>query len=177
MSDADDLAQAIVIVTMNLQSQAAPPLTESEVAGVVDRSQVARTWEQNTGYSVGDLIVPEVRNGHYYVCIQPGTSQGTNRGFHDWPTRHGANLADGTSDPRLIWEEEGEDLFNSGIFGQERNVYDIGRASREGWLLKARKASQLPDNGDVALSQIYEHCMKQADRFYVFRRPVRVVRG
>lgn len=34
----------------------------------------APTWQQLTQYTVGDIVQPNVNNGHYYECIVEGTS-------------------------------------------------------------------------------------------------------
>ena len=177
MADADDRTAAILVVTDRVQSSIAPPLTEDEIAAEVDRAQLATTWAANTEYSIRAIIVLPIRNGHSYECVQPGISSTGAFNFTDWPTRPGSQRAEGSSSPALTWEEIGTDCFNPGVFGQEANVYDINRASRECWLLKARKASQLIDNGDVSLSHMYKHCTEQADRFYPFRRQIQVIRA
>jgi len=48
---------------------------------------------------------------------------------------------------------------------QYSNVYDVRRATYEGWRLKAMKASQLMNTGGSSFEQVYQHCIDMADRF------------
>lgn len=175
--DSADRANMLTVLRVKAQETASPTLESFEVEGELDNARYASTWLPNKAYSVGDRVVPEIRNGHYYICVQPGTSQSGAKSYTDWPSNYGQCFGDGSSDPQLIWEEAGSDLFNPGIAGCERNVYDLGRAARECWLLKSRKSTQAIDDGDVSFSQWHEHCLKQAAMFYPVRRRVEVVRG
>jgi hypothetical protein len=175
--DATDRANALTVLRDLAQETAAPTLTPDEVEAILDRCKFASTWIANKAYNVGDKVVPAVRNGHYYICTQPGTSQSTAKAFTDWSTVFGQGFSEGSSDPLLTWEEAGSDLFNPGTAGCERNVYDLGRAARECWLLKSRKSTQAIDNGEFSFSQWHEHCLKQAAMFYPIRRQVYLARG
>lgn len=159
MSDATDRAAALLLLTEYLQPTVAPVLTTTantgEVDVILDRNRKARTWVAATAYVVGDVIVPITRNGHRYRCIQPGTS-GTTPAFTFWPTSSGATVTEGSSNPILTWQEDGSDAAN---------IYDVRRAAYEGWRLKAQKASQFIQAGDLSFHQVYEHCLDMMDKF------------
>jgi len=50
-------------------------------------------WRSGTVYTVGNYVVPTIRNGHYYKCTTAGTSSGVNE--PDWPL--GGTKSDGTA--------------------------------------------------------------------------------
>jgi hypothetical protein len=176
LSDSEDRIVAVKAVWDRAQPDVAPTLTLGEVELEVDRARLASTWAAGTAYNVGDWTVPPVRNNYFYISVQPGTSQSAARGYYDFPRIDGQCFSDGSSDPALIWEAVEGDIFNPGIHGAERNVYDINKAARECWLLKARKASQFVNDGDISFSQMHEHCTKEAEKFHPYRRAVTLVR-
>lgn len=176
MSDASDRTDAIAIVTTMVQPSVAPTLTTPELEAEVDRAKLASNWAINTAYAAGSVVV--VGNGHAYEVVQPGTSQSTALSVNDWPVHSGAMVCDGNSNPRLTWREIGTAAFNPRIAGSEFNVYDIERAARECWLLKARKSSQFIDaDSEPKISQMYERCSKIAGGFRPFRRQLVLVRA
>jgi len=186
MSDTTDRVVAIKAVIDRVQPDVAPTLTQGEIELEVDRARLVQTWQPNTAYRIGDVVVPEIRNGHSYVCVQPGTSQATARGYFDWPSDNGVGFggymsggscfSDGNSDPQLIWETCGTDRFNPGIWGAETNIYDIARAAQQCWVIKSRKTSQFVDDGDVLFEQMFKHCVAMANSFHPFRRQAQLVR-
>lgn len=160
MSDATDRTAALALLTENLQPTVAPTLTTTantgEVDVILDRNRRARTWAVNTAYVAGDVVLPPLRNGHRYRCTVPGTSALVDPGVSFWPTTSGAVFSEGASSPALTWVEDGL---------QYQNIYDVRRATYEGWRLKAQKASQLVATGGSQFDQIYKHCTEMADRF------------
>lgn len=58
-------------------------------------------WRSGTAYSLGNFVVPTVRNGHYYKCTIAGTSYF--REPTSWPTTPGGTVAE-TPNP-IIWTE------------------------------------------------------------------------
>lgn len=172
MSDASDRIVAIKAVIDRVQPNAAPELTQGEIELEVDRAKLASTWTINTTYALGDAIIPPSRNGRVYIVTQPGTSHSVAHAYTDW--RDG--FTEGSSNPQLRWEEVGSAMFNPGITGAEWNVYDINKAARECWMLKARKVSSLPDTGDTSFSQLYKHCVEQAQKYKPFARQIQLVR-
>lgn len=166
---------AIRAVMDRVQPGVEPTLSQGEIELEVDRARLVTVWQPNTAYKIGDVIVPAVRNGHCYQCIQPGTSKAGSYLYTDWPQSFGWTFGDGNTDPQLLWEECGHDRFNGLIAGAETNIYDIGKAAQQCWLIKARKVSEFVDEGDTADEQLYKHCMEQAALFRPFSRPARVV--
>lgn len=61
-------------------------------------------WAATTAYGVNYVVQPTISNGHYYKCIQSGTSGGSQPAF---PTGTGQRVVDGS----VIWQEAG--LVNS----------------------------------------------------------------
>lgn len=172
MSDATDRIVAIKAVIDRVQPDVAPTLTQGEIELEVDRAKLASTWTINTTYNLGDAIVPPTRNGRVYITVQPGTSHTVAHAYTDW--RDG--FTEGSSSPQLRWEEVGSAMFNPTITGAEWNIYDINKAARECWLLKARKATQMIDDGDVAFAQFRDNCLKEAEKFRPFARQIQLVR-
>ena len=175
MSDAQDRLVAIKCV-MDAIQEIVPELSTGEIELAVDRSRLATTWTANTAYKVGDVIVPAVKNGHAYECIQPGTSQSEPRDYQSWIVTKGVHLSEGTSTPPLIWEEVGSDLFNPCIAGAERNIYDIQGAAKKLWGIRMAQTAQWLQDGDVSFQQAYEHCKEMFNMFRPFSRQIQVVR-
>ncbi|MBF0186013.1 MAG: hypothetical protein HQM06_16710 [Magnetococcales bacterium] len=61
----------------------------------------AVTWSASTAKIVGDCVRPTVANGHYYRCIQAGTT--TSNAEPNWPVDGGTVLDDGTAH----WQDMG----------------------------------------------------------------------
>lgn len=174
--DGSDRTLAVKAVIDRVHPDVMPKLSQGEIELEVDRAQLVKVWQPNTSYKVGEVVVPSERNGHSYVCVQPGTSQSGLRDYFDWPDESGWQFGDGNSNPGLIWEECGTDRFNPSVFGAETNIYDINRAARECWKLKARKASQMIADGDVSFDQLHKNCLEHAGSFRPFRRQAVAVR-
>lgn len=181
MSDAEDAIIALKWVQDLVQWDTEPVMSQGELELKIAQAQIATVWQPSTFYHVGRLeIVPELRNGHAYQVLRPGTSQTAARAFNDWP--HGDYVSgivfgDGSSDPQLLLKECGTDRFNPTVIGAESNVYDIGAAAKACWLIKARRCTPLINNGDIAFESIRRHCLEEAGRFHPFYRPVRMVRA
>ncbi len=62
-------------------------------------------WRSGTTYTVGDYVVPTIRNGHYYKCTTAGTSSSVNE--PDWPLATGGTKSDGSVTP-ITWTETAE---------------------------------------------------------------------
>ena len=56
-------------------------------------------WQAGTAYVLGDVVEPEVLNGHTYVCTTAGTSGVAEPNF---PTTAGATVDDGS----VVWTEQ-----------------------------------------------------------------------
>src|SRR5690349_1128123 len=62
-------------------------------------------WKASTAYVVGDLVVPDARNQHYYACTVAGTSGSATP---NWPITSGTTIIDGG----VTWQEAGEALWD-----------------------------------------------------------------
>lgn len=177
MSDATDRVVALKCVMDLVQWDTEPKLAQAEIELELDRAKLASVWQANTFYSIHTVVVPEIRNGHSYEAMQPGTSQSAPRGYTEWATYTGMVFGDGSSDPQLQLREAGTDRFNPTVLGAESNVYDIGAAAKACWLIKARRCSDLINDGDLSFESIRKHCLEEAKSFHPFYRPIRVVRA
>lgn len=169
-----DRGVAIRAVRDRVQPEVSPTLTQGEIELEVDRARIASVYAPGTFYNMRDCVVPPVRNGFSYQCTQPGT--GGSLAFSDFTTDVFETFADGQSDPQLNWQNVGTDQFNPGVAGAESNIYDIGRASRALWSIRARRCADFVDEGDTSYSQMYEQATDMANSFEPFRRPTRIVR-
>lgn len=176
LTDASDRTVAIFAVMDRVQPQAAPKLTQGQIELEVDRALLATTWQPLTAYFPGAEVVPPVRNGYAYRCTRAGTS-GPALSQNEWLFDTYETFSDGQGDSVVYWENVGSDRYNRGIAGAETNPYDIGKAARSCWLIKARKASQAIDDGDLSFSQLHAQCLAQAGAFQPFRRATRIVRS
>lgn len=139
-----------------------PVLTTDEITMLLARCRVADAddnaidayveWTAGTAYAVGDTVVPEPRNGHYYTCTVAGTSGASQP---TWPTDDGDTVAEsGLSRP--TWEESGSAPW---VWTWALN---IGAAMGWGW-----KAGKVSKNFDIQagkdglkLSDVFKHCVE-----------------
>lgn len=139
------------------QVNTVPVLEDDEIKILIDNSQRASLWTAATAYNYGDVIIPTVRNGHTYECIQAGTSGSTEP---EWVKTDFRTQSDGSSDPVLRWQENGPDYAN---------VFDMRTALHSAWLLKAEKVAHLTDKqqseSSYTQSQLFDHCMKMAEKY------------
>lgn len=158
MSYASQRTAAIADVVLYAQTGIQPTLTTPEVEGIVDSCVKATIWTVNTAYEVGAVILPTVRNGRRYICVQGGTSHAATE--PEWSDRLYSTIEDGSSDPVLTWREDGPDFAN---------VFDVRGAIHTAWMLKAAKASLSVDVqqqvGGIKASQIHDHCLKMAEKY------------
>lgn len=150
-----DWSDAFNMVRAAVQPDSEPVLTygdgntpdpNSELDRLILDNLRASTWQPNTAYVCGTTIMPTVQDGHRYHCTKSGTSGSSEPIFN---SGSGSITSDGT----VQWTEWGPDYANP---------YDVRRAIRAGWLMKAAKASEYeaPDE-----SRIYDKCMQQADQY------------
>lgn len=158
MSYATQRTAAIADVVLYAQTTIQPTLSTPEVEGIVDSCVKATIWTVNTPYAFGAVILPTVRNGRRYICIQSGTSDATTE--PEWSSQLYSTIQDGNSDPVLTWREDGPDFAN---------VFDVRGAIHTAWTLKAAKASLSVDVqqqvGGLKASQIYDHCLDMAAKY------------
>jgi len=177
LSENSERTVAIVLVMDRVQPNAAPKLRQAQIELEVDRALLAATWQANTFYPAGVEVLPPVRNGYAYLALNAGTSRATAISQSDWQSEPFESFSDGHSDSMIEWENVGSDRYNEGITGVETNPYDINRAARACWLIKAQLASQMIDDGDLRFSQLHEQCINHAASFQPFQRAARFVRA
>jgi hypothetical protein len=152
---------AIAKVKRNCQTQVEPIVDDDELDEMADDYQLSGIWEADTVYSVGDVISPTERNGHLYRCVVAGTSAADAEDEPDWPVTSSSTVLDGEGSPQLQWQENGADHGDQ--------VFDIRGFSYDVWDLKAARAvvavDQRTPGGGLSASQIYDHCVKQRDKF------------
>jgi prepilin-type N-terminal cleavage/methylation domain-containing protein len=81
-------------------------------------------WRSGTTYTVGNYVVPTIRNGHYYKCTTAGTSSNVKE--PDWP------LSGTKSDGTATWTETVENgalltlsILQNNINNKNYGTYDI----------------------------------------------------
>jgi prepilin-type N-terminal cleavage/methylation domain-containing protein len=89
-------------------------LTGTVSDGAVAWKEQGRVWLKSTSYSLGDIVVPVINNGHYYKSTQAGTSavnepSSTNATPNPWLIANNATVTDGG----VIWTEVGTILYSA----------------------------------------------------------------
>ena len=154
-------------LVMMVQANVCPELdystSTSELRLILSKHQRASIWTLSTAYQLGAVVIPTAanQNGHRYRLLNyttTGTDQKSGATEPSWSTTRDSQITDN----HVIWVEDGYDYAGT--------LWDLVGAAREGWLLKAAKsvqATDVSDNQGVSgrWSQIYDHCLKQADRF------------
>lgn len=152
-------AEAIAYVTLNAQTDAFPCIETADVTAIVQRNIRATVWTVETAYNVGSRVQPTIPNGHFYECVQAGTSNSVEP---TWSTRINSIWHELDSD--LIWKECALDV--------DGNLYNLRNAIHECWVLKASKAAREFDTSidqqKWSRSQVYEHCLEMAKSFQPF---------
>jgi len=155
-------AEARARLESMLQWSSVPALSSGEVdrlmvmARRVDRYDVEAdlymTWTAALVLVVGDLVVPRVRNGHYYrVTVSDGAAGATEP---TWPTSSGAAVtADG-----VTYTEAGSAPWEG--------TWDLNAAAAEGWRWKAGKVAGnftfSTDNQSFDRVQVKDACLEMA---------------
>ena len=155
--DAVDWTSALAELLEKVQIAVAPTLTMPEIETILNRNKRAVTRANSTAYTVNQIMMPSPRNGHRYRCTVSGISATADPFLnYRWPLVQGTRVSEGTSTPTLTWVEDGPEYAN---------IYDVRQAAYECWLLRANKASQFIQTGDLKIDQMYQHAMAQAGRF------------
>jgi hypothetical protein len=139
MADSDDYKTAFAEVVRRVRADDDPVLTygngvtpdvNQELDAILESPEVKRaaTWAAGTAYDVGDVVMPNPRDGHRYRCSKGGTSGNAQPTFNN-------SSGSLTSDNTCGWTEAGPQL---------PNIYDIRRACYLALDLKVMKAS--PEN-------------------------------
>lgn len=153
-------AEALLEVARNCGSSEYPYLDSTDLSALVDKWRGYTVWTASTAYVVGDKIIPTVSNGRLYICIIAGTADTVEPEWPDYVTQPYYGIGDGQN---LVWQD----------IGPAPVQYDVMAASREGWLLKASRATGLVNVTDGAVSagmgQLQDKCIRQAQRFLSMR--------
>ena len=159
-TDNQALTKARAQFRLYAQPDIQPVIDGAQIDLILEECKTASTWAVNTAYVLGDVILPTIRNGHQYICTVAGTSETDSADEPDWPTVTGGLVTEGASDPILTWVEYGPEPVS---------IYDVRKAIHNAWMVKAGLASLSVDVsqqvGGLKASQVYEHCIKQAERF------------
>lgn len=154
---AEQKTSAITEAKRRAQVTVAPVIQDAEITAIVDEYQLADIWTANTPYTYGEEILPTVRNGHRYRCIVGGTSGATEPVFS---TKPGSRVAEGSSDPKLTWQEVG---------GDYENVFDIRALTYALLDLKVKRCAIAVDQktpvGSLNASQMYDHWKSERDQY------------
>jgi hypothetical protein len=154
-----DSAAALAKIKRDSDYSSDPALTDDQMSTLLSQAATATAWATATAYVYGQVIVPTVRNGHRYRCIDAGTSGGTEPTF---PTGQGGTVTDGTCE----WEECSNDIGE---------LWDLRKATCEAWMLKAAMAAKRydfeSDEQSFKREQVHEHCLEMAKQF----RPIYTV--
>jgi hypothetical protein len=149
MTESEAFQKAVEIVAVQACACDPPELSTAELEGVIKDSQVGATWQADTVYGQGAMVIPTVPNGHLYQCAVAGTSGSTEPA---WNQFFGTTTTDGT----VTWLEA----------GLERGFFDLDQATSDAWLLKAGKAAPLVQNSSagqsLASQQLFIHCRQMA---------------
>jgi len=157
-----------------------PVLSDSDLADILDDASGVQRWTPNTAYGYGNLLLPVTPMGRLYRCTLSGVSDVTEpfwlgapswtpapRLFMSW--LWGGTVSPFLASPWLFGLKDGTAAFcDWSPFGGE--LYDVRRATREAWLLKAQRASSRTDMSMSGVSsvregEIYKNCMSQAQRY------------
>jgi len=87
--------------------------TDTLKVALVTSSQTSAydAWAADTAYTVGDIVVPTVDNGHRYICAVAGDSHADTE--PTWPTTDETQVTDN----EVTWEEYGGALADELIWG------------------------------------------------------------
>lgn len=157
MNESEARAQIVMLA----QAAVYPTLSTQQVDYLVRKARIVdangrppdpyRGWQASAGYSEGETVVPDPRNGHCYVAESAGT---TGSGIPAWPTGSGQTVSDGG----VTWRESGPAPWEGS--------WNIAYAVALGWELKAGEAAAEYDFGSAGQqfnrSQVREMCLEQA---------------
>lgn len=158
--------EALDMLVIMVEANTCPTLdydtATSELRVILAKHKRASVWTTNTAYQIGDRIVPTAanRNGCRYIAIEyrtTGTDQTTGTTEPIWSTTRNARI----TDDQIVWQEDG--------FDWNGELWDLTAAARDGWLLKASKASLTSDvvRGELEIksSQLFDHCIAMSQKY------------
>ena len=149
------------------QSTLYPELTDNQLGNIIDQHKKFTTWQPNTAYSVGDMVIPTTPNGRVYQVIIAGTSTTTEPTFPSIGYAIGQCFYNYVGTPPNFY---GLTFQDNGFITTE--VYDVRAAAKQCWLLKASIAANLANTSDgqmrIDLHTIQENCIQMAGKFRSF---------
>lgn len=159
--------QAIKQLSDFCQSTLYPELDNNTLGNIIDQHKKFTTWEPNTYYSVGQMIVPSTPNGRVYQCIIAGTSTTTEPAFPSIGYAINQCFYNDVGTPPNFY---GLTFQDNGFITTE--IYDVRAAAKEAWMIKASIAANLATSSDgqmkIELHQIQENCLQMAGKFRSF---------
>ena len=135
--------QAIKQLSDFCQATLYPELDNNQLGNIIDQHKKFRTWEPNTYYAVGDMIIPTTPNGRVYQCIIAGTSTTTEPSFPSIGYAVGQAFYNYVGTPPNFY---GLTFQDNGFITTE--IYDVRAAAKQAWLLKASIAANLANTSD-----------------------------
>lgn len=159
-------AEAREILEDMVASTVFPQLSADQITRLIRRSRRLDAslrlpdddteWAATTVYSVDDVVVPTVRNGRAYKVTVGGTSGATEPA---WPVTDGGTVTlDG------VTYEEG-----NGTLSVWAGDWDLNRAARDGWRIKAGMVTNRhafgSNAGNYNPEQIFAHCNQMAEYY------------
>jgi hypothetical protein len=155
-------AQAKARLSRLVQADKCPELDTSiggDLDTLLDDAAVATVWASGTTYELGAVVIPTSgnRNGLKYRLVRfDGVGVASGATEPSWSTGRDATISDGN----LTWQEYGD---------APTELWDLKKAARAGWELKASLVVPNVDYGDqnfkLSDSQMYEHCIKQSNLY------------
>jgi hypothetical protein len=135
-----------------------PALEEADITRVMEDAKRGTVWVASTAYVTGDVVTPtaDARTGYVYVCVGGGTSHTTEP---DWVS------VGSVGDNTVTWSVCGVEWAGNNY----PMLWDLSRATRQAWLLKAAIAAKQFDFGSDDQSfkrdQIIKHCQGMAAQY------------
>lgn len=109
-----------------------------------------RPWRPSMALLSGDIVVPNIGNGHYYEVTTAGS---TGAAEPTWPTSDASTV----NDNGVVFTETGSTSWSP--------TFNLAAAAAAGWLQKAGQVSDSfsfsADGSSFSPQQVHEHCMKQ----------------
>lgn len=157
-------AAARAQLAIKVQQTSEPALSNAELQTLLDAFRVPdiygvgadqyASWVASTAYSVGAIVVPTSRNGHFYTVTGAGAGSATEP---VWPTSSGVTVTLGG----VTYQESG--------VANWLGAWALNEAAAEGWRWKAGKvAGRFSFSSEVnsfQRRQIHEMCLQMAEQY------------
>lgn len=171
MTDSEIRQLAKEELARNCQACTPPELDDGDLEALLTSGQAAQVWQADTVYPPGAVVVADALSAMSYRAIAGGTSgptppswPGYSYGWSGVPTAlYCCAMGTVITDGGVTWTQAG--IVTS--------LYDIERASADGWLLKAAKAVTLIQSSSAgqstALQLVFDHCQKMAAEWQPYK--------